>query len=363
MQSRKKTTPVLKVKGGKKNAVPEVEVSAPEVEVSAPEVEVSAPEVEVSAPEEKKRGRRPKSEVSEKPAPVVQEKKRGRRPKSENKEEVPSAEEKEEVPPAGEKEEVPSEVVVKNQKKKKPRATSSLKKVLLESGEPLLESGEPQEKKPRAPRKKVTIESYLERCEVLLALLDNEVERKQKEREKGTRVFRTVRKVVRDLKTDAPKLVNSRRKVYTGEKRVSGLELKCKITNELADFMKIDRGSCPSRNDITNAICAYIHIKKDEHRSQVLAWAHLNPDKKRDLQNPADRMKILPDEKLASLLGYESYKLEVETGKIRETVKNPKTQKREVVVVEDPSLKYYVVQRLIRKQIVSTFKLEKPLEE
>jgi len=216
------------------------------------------------------------------------------------------------------------------------------------------------EKKVRAPRKKITIENYLEKCNELLELLDGEVERKQKEREKGTRVFRSIRKTVRELKTDAPKLANTRRKTYTGEKRVSGLELKCKITPELADFMHLPHEATPSRNDITNAICAYIHLRQDEKRPQVLEWADMNPGGKRNLQNPQDRMKILPDEKLEKLLGYNLYKSDVEEGKIKETITNKKTRKREVVTVDDPSLKYYVVQRLIRKQILGTFKLEKP---
>jgi chromatin remodeling complex protein RSC6 len=358
MPSQKKNTASLKNKPGKKNNAPKVvEEESPVVEEESPVVEEESPVVEEESP------------VVEEESPVVEDKKRGRKPKSEPKEEVPPKEKKVAVPPKEKKAAVPpkEKKVAVPPKEKKVAVPPKEKKVAVlpkEKKAAVLEDDSfLQEKKVRAPRKKVTIENYLERCEVLLELLDNEVERKKKEREKGSRVFRTVRKVVRDLKTDAPKLANSRRKVYTGEKRVSGLELKCKITPELADFMKVDRESFPSRNDITNAICAYIHIKKDEQRPQVLAWAHLNPDKKRDLQNPADRMKIVPDEKLGKLLGYDNYKLEVEKGNVRETVKNPKTQKRETVVVQDPSLKYYVVQRLIRKQIISTFKLEKPLEE
>ena len=241
-----------------------------------------------------------------------------------------------------------------SQKKKEPPQSKKSKEKEVESEE---------KKKPRAPRKKVTLENHLEKYDELLALLDAEVERKQKEREKGTRVFRSIRKSVRELKSDAPKLANARRKAYTGEKRVSGLELKCEITDELADFMQVKRGTTPSRNDITNAICAYIHLRSDEHRPQVLEWAHLNPGGKRNLQNPQDRMKIIPDEKLGKLLGYEKYKSDVAEGKMKETVTNKKTRKRENVIVTDPSLKYYVVQRLIRDQIVGTFKLEKQNEE
>lgn len=243
---------------------------------------------------------------------------------------------------------------VKNTPQKKKAAPASSKKE---------KPSEVQEKKPRAPRKKVTMENYLEKCDELLGLLDEEVTRKQKAGEKGTRVFRSIRKTVRELKTDAPKLANTRRKTYSGEKRVSGLELKCEITDDLADFMGVERGTTPSRNDITNAICAYIHLRSDEQRPQVLNWAHLNPEGKRNLQNPQDRMKIIPDDRLGKLLGYEQYKKDVADGKVKETVTNKKTRKRENVVVTDPALKYYVVQRLIRDQIIGTFKMEKPSDE
>lgn len=263
--------------------------------------------------------------------------------KSKKKEPVPKKEKK--IPPPPKKE------------KKTPPPKVEKEEVEPEEKEELV--SEDSEKKVRAPRKKVTMENYLERYDELLKILDGEVERKQREREKGARIFRSIRKTVRELKSDAPKLANSKRKVSTGEKRVSGLELKCHITDELADFMKLEHGSTPSRNDITNAICAYIHLKPDETREQVLEWSHLNPGGKRNLQNPQDRMKIIPDNALSKLLGYEQYKNDVLQGKVKETTTNKKTRKRETVTVTDPSLKYYVVQRLIRNQINGTFKLAK----
>ncbi len=77
------------------------------------------------------------------------------------------------------------------------RAAPQKKKAIAVSSNKKSKNVEVDEKKPRAPRKKITMENYIEKCDELLALLDAEVERKQKEREKGTRVFRSIRKTVR----------------------------------------------------------------------------------------------------------------------------------------------------------------------
>jgi len=218
------------------------------------------------------------------------------------------------------------------------------------------------EKKTRAPRKKVTLESHLEKYDELLTILDAEIERRQKEREKGIRVFRTIRKNVRELKAQAPKVANAKKRGSGGGNKVSGFVLKCRITEELAEFMQIPADSTVTRNEITNAICMYARVKPGEKRPQMLKWVHLNPEGKRNLQDPNDKMAIIPDDTLRELLDYDQYLQDVEEGLITKQSTNKTTKKKETVVVTDAALKYWVIQRLIQPQIIETLKMEKTEE-
>lgn len=238
-----------------------------------------------------------------------------------------------------------------------PRSTP--KKGQSDKSNPKTESEKTSEKKPRAPRKRATLEGHIEKYDALLKILDEEIERKQKEREKGTRVLRSVRKTVRELRVEAPKIAHAKRRMSTNSKKVSGLELRYNISDELAEFMKIPKGSTPSRNDITNAICVYIHSHPDETRPQMVKWNHLNPKGKRNLQNPESKMTIIPDEKLEELLNYKQYKRDVKAGKVYQITTDRKTGKKEEVKVTDPALKYCVVQKLICKHILGTVSVKK----
>lgn len=221
------------------------------------------------------------------------------------------------------------------------------------------QKNKPTEKKQRAPRKRATLETHIEKYDALLKVLDEEIERKQKEREKGTRVLRSVRKTVRELRTEAPKIAHAKRRFSSNGKKVSGLELRYNISDELADFMKIPHGSTPSRNDITNAICVYIHAHPGESRPQMTKWNHLNPKGKRNLQNPTSKMSINPDDALSRLLNYNQYKKDVKAGKITQVSTNKKTGKKETTKVTDPALKYCVVQKLICRHILGAVSVKK----
>jgi chromatin remodeling complex protein RSC6 len=225
---------------------------------------------------------------------------------------------------------------------------SSLKNSPLESSDEtsLKESG--SSTKARTARKKVTLESHLEKYSDLLKVIDLEIERKQKEREKGARVLRSVRKTLKELEKEVPKLSHARRRaVSTGAKKVSGLELKYRVSDELADFMKIPRGSSVSRNDATNAVCVYVHIHSGETRPQMVKWSHLNPGGKRNLQDPENKMAILPDKALRRLLRYDEYCRHISEGKITREVTDKTSGVKEEVVVDDPTLKYCTVQKLL----------------
>lgn len=216
---------------------------------------------------------------------------------------------------------------------------------------------EEEEKKERAPRRKITIESHLEKYEKLESFLDEQIDELKRRKEKGTRVFTTIRKSVRELHREAPKIANSKRKSSSShQNKVSGFVLQCEITKELANFLNIDPETTLCRKDVTNAICVYAHLKPDEKRVHMLKWEYLNPGGKRNLQDPSNKMSILPDSALSKLLRYNQYKKDVKTGKITKNVKNKTTRMVTKVTVTEPTLYYWVVQRLIREHFVSTLK-------
>jgi len=225
--------------------------------------------------------------------------------------------------------------------------------IVKEESEVLLEETSEIPDEEKKPRKKVTVESHLEKYQKLLAIVDEEIEKKQKSREPGIRAMQTIRKQIKELEGETSKISNVKRK-NNNSKKVSGFSLKCKITDELADFMKIPKGSTPTRIEITNAICAYAHVKPDEKKEQILKWAHLNPGGKRNLQDPKNKMSIIPDQKLKKLLGYDKYIKEVNDKKVFKNVTNKDTGRKEKVLVTDPILSYSVIQKLIQHQILET---------
>lgn len=207
--------------------------------------------------------------------------------------------------------------------------------------------------KEKKPRKKVTIDTHMEKYALVLQMLDEEIERKQKAREPGIRTLQRIRGKVDELHCEVVKVAKIKRK-NPNSKKVSGFSLECKITKELAEFMKIPEDSTPTRNDITNAICVYAHFNPAEKKPQVLKWKHLNPEGKRNLQDPKNKMYIIPDAKLKKLLNYDAYVKDVKEGKITRKTINKETGKRETITVDDTGLSYSVIQKLIQTQILKT---------
>jgi hypothetical protein len=199
----------------------------------------------------------------------------------------------------------------------------------------------------------VSLETHLQKYEVLRNILDNEIEKRSRQREPGVKILRTVRKKVIELQKEAPKIARRKRLMTEAQKRSSGFLKECEITDELRKFMKLSPDEYPSRIDITNAICAYIHIKPDEKRENILRWKHLNKVD-RNLQDPINKRIIVPDKKLSSLLKYKQYKKDVRSGKIIKSVKDKTTGKVDERIVIDDSLYYSVVQKLIQSPIIRT---------
>lgn len=220
-----------------------------------------------------------------------------------------------------------------------------------------------QEEKIKKPRKKVTLDSHLQKYQELLSLIDNEIEKKQKSREPGIRSLQSMRKLIKELENETHKVAHVKRK-NLNSKKVSGFSLPCKITNELADFMKLPHGSTPTRNEITNAICVYTHYDPNDKKEQMLKWAHLNPGGKRNLQDKSNKMSIIPDAKLKKLLHYDKYVQDVKDGKVFKNKKNKETGETELVKVTTTELSYSVIQKLIQCQIIkSSLKKEEDEEK
>lgn len=215
--------------------------------------------------------------------------------------------------------------------------------------EPDVQEEVPAPKK-QTQRKKVTLESHNQKFDELLALMDNEIKRKSREKEKGTRTLQKMRKMIRELKNETTKIANSKRRRSGNGNRVSGFMKRYKINAEGAAFLQVDKGTLLSRRELTNAICVYAHYNPNDKREQMKRWKYLNPEGKRDLQKEGKRMIIEPDDVLSKLLKYEDYKRDVKEGKIMKTVTEKdvsggkKTTKN---VQDDDALYYRVIQKLI----------------
>lgn len=257
----------------------------------------------------------------------------------------------------------------KSNKKKTPRRKPPVKKPpkkpkpsIPKKVIPPQEEKPPEEPKRRISRKKATLESHLDKFDKLLEFVDKEIDRKQREQEKGTRTFQRMRRMIRELKNETPKIANAKRRVRTNGKRVSGFMIKYPVTNECAKFLQIKEGTLLSRREVTNAICVYAHWDPEDTREQMKRWAYLNPDGKRDLQKKGKREILEPDKVLEKLLRYKEYQAQVKAGEVMKTVtiKEPNgNSKRIREVQEDDALYYRVIQKLIDHLFVKPKKTSK----
>ena len=208
----------------------------------------------------------------------------------------------------------------------------------------------PKEKPARGPRKKPTIEGHIEKYEQVLALLDAEIDRKSREKEKGARAFRKARKLIIQMRKELPAVTRSKAARMQSSLRkntTSGIAIQYQISEELADFLQVPHGTRLSRIEATRGICAYAHWKDDEKREDMLRWKHLNPNGKRNLQNPQDKKVVIPDKLLVKLLRYNEYKKDVKTGKVYKKVKDKESGKENLVQMTSDLLYYWVIQKLI----------------
>ena len=204
----------------------------------------------------------------------------------------------------------------------------------------------------KRPRTRINLETYLDKIGQAVKKCDVEIEKLSSHpsgERKGIKTLKSVRRILLDLETKAPKLTKLRRryKMTGAVRKNSGLTTPQNISAELRDFLRIEEGRNLSRIEVTRAINSYIHTKKDETRPHILEWAYLNQNH-RNLQNQKDKRIIFPDPPLAKLLRYNQYKKDVAASKITESYKNKQTGLKEIRLVTSNELHYRTVQKLIQ---------------
>lgn len=214
-----------------------------------------------------------------------------------------------------------------------------------------------EKKKKKKTRKIVNQQSVHKDLDAIVEHLNSSITTLESKKNITARQLKGIRNKVKAVQKNIPRCLKTKNK--NGTKKVSGFILPCKITDELADFLGVPRGTQLSRTEVTNGMCVYIKLRPDEKRETMLRWKHLNPDGKRDLQNPKNKMIILPDEPLKKLLRYSSYVEDVKKGLIKKRVKNPKTNEYTFEVVTSTDLYYWSAQYLIKGHFLETMKTGK----
>ncbi len=208
----------------------------------------------------------------------------------------------------------------------------------------------PQPNQPTKNNREVTLDSYQNLINQIIEKIDHEIEeiRGDKNRVKGVRVLRGIRKRILVLSKKAPRLNKIKRKVKVGT--VSGFSRQYTISPELIEFLDLEEGSTLSRSEGTRAVCMYINRKEGESRENFLEWDYLNDDGNgnsiRDLRDPENKMRIIPDFKLMMFLKLPAYTKRVRSGNERGWSKNESGERVECVI-EDDGLYYRVVQKLL----------------
>lgn len=208
--------------------------------------------------------------------------------------------------------------------------------------------GEKKERKPRAP---VTLDSLHNDIDDLVSVISTEIEKRLVSGEKGVRSLQAMRKRALGLKPKVDRFARNRGKRTGGTPRSGGFNIKYSISPELAAFLQVDPDTKLSRVQCTRAVCVWSRLKDDESRPEMLEWAYLNKNGERNLQDPKDKKRIIPDKALSKLLDYKQYQKDVAAGKITTERKDKKTGKVRTVKVTDDSLHYFTIQSLISKHL------------
>jgi upstream activation factor subunit UAF30 len=142
-------------------------------------------------------------------------------------------------------------------------------------------------------RRVVNRETILAEFDAISALLDSEISRLRsvpdaRNKVKGVKTLRTVNKRVKTLRNDSARALKTKQRTKRTQNNRSGFMKPVQISKEMAKFTGWDPKELKSRVDVTKYLCEYV--------------------KKKDLQDPADRRRILADKKLAALLNFDEEK-------------------------------------------------------
>lgn len=146
------------------------------------------------------------------------------------------------------------------------------------------DAAESTESKTRT-RRTVNKETFFQSLGELLAQLDGEVTKlsEQREKPKGLRFLKRVRKALHVIESDARKVLKFKNAAKKSSS-MTGFMKPVFISEEMATFTGLDKNTPYPRPQITSAICKYIETNK--------------------LQNPQDRREFTVDDSLQKLLRY-----------------------------------------------------------
>lgn len=166
----------------------------------------------------------------------------------------------------------------------------------------------PVEEKKTPVEKPSILDVVNKQFDELLSTISAEIESvKTDNKNVGVKYLKSLNKQVVTLRKSITKLSKQKKKVVRKSNNASGFLKPVTISKEIAEFTGWSVKDKHSRVEVTKYICNYI--------------------KENDLQDPSDRRKIIPDEKLQNLLGY-----------------NPK---------KDEPLRYYSIQTYLKKHFTT----------
>lgn len=135
----------------------------------------------------------------------------------------------------------------------------------------------------------VTRENMHEHFDALVSSIENEIQKIRESSDgktKGVKYLRSLGKQVKTLKGQVARVLKQKQKTNRKNNSNSGFLKPVKLSDEMSKFTGWGENELKSRVDVTKYICKYIRDN--------------------NLQNPDDRRQILADDKLSSLLGYDS---------------------------------------------------------
>uniref|UniRef100_A0A6C0LXA4 DM2 domain-containing protein n=1 Tax=viral metagenome TaxID=1070528 RepID=A0A6C0LXA4_9ZZZZ len=189
-----------------------------------------------------------------------------------------------------------------------------------------------------------TFATIMQELEELTSYTTQELDVQRKSTSKNRYVLPLIR--IRNrlavLEKHMPRAFKIKRKT-TRTTMPDGLIKRMLITDELAAFLHVERGTKLSRVEVRRAISMYCHVKDDESRVSMLVWTSLNPHRDRDLLDSKDRRIVHPNNDLSVLLRYPQYVKFVESGEYKR--RNKRTG--EMVTVTDSRLYTYIITKLI----------------